>query len=96
MNILGDFINRVDNLYPEEIDNEQLEGMLTTIKNQGDEIEAKNTEITRLHAQIEKIQTVLDKMRGMYEKEVEKVTEISGNKTKKKAGEKPKPVDSEK
>lgn len=96
MNILGDFINRVDNLYPEEIDNEQLEGMLTTIKNQGDEIEAKNTEITRLHAQIEKIQTVLDKMRGMYEKEVEKVTEISGNKTKKKAGEKSKPVDSSK
>nr|WP_294075209.1 MULTISPECIES: alpha-amylase [unclassified Prevotella] len=81
MNILGDFINRVDDLYPEEIDNEQLEGMLTTIKNQGDEIEAKDTEITRLHAQIEKTQTALDDMRKKYEKEAEKVAEISQKKT---------------
>ena len=38
MNILGDFINRVDSLYPEGIDNEELNSLLTTIKNQGEEI----------------------------------------------------------
>lgn len=56
MNILGDFITRVRNLYPEEIDNEQLESLLTTIKNQGDEIEMKDKEISRLQAKIEKIE----------------------------------------
>ena len=39
MNILGDFINRVNSLYPEEIDNDQLNSLLTTIRNQSEEIE---------------------------------------------------------
>ncbi len=38
MNILGDFIKRVESLYPMDIDNEELNALLTTIKNQGDEI----------------------------------------------------------
>jgi alpha-amylase len=54
MNILGDFINRVNALYPLDIDNDELEGLLTTIKNQGDEIEMKDKEITRLKAKLEK------------------------------------------
>ena len=56
MNILGDFINRVNALYPLDIDNDELEGLLTTIKNQGDEIEMKDKEITRLKAKIEKME----------------------------------------
>ena len=56
MNILGDFINRVNALYPLDIDNDELEGLLTTIKNQGDEIEMKDKEITRLKAKIEKLE----------------------------------------
>jgi alpha-amylase len=56
MNILGDFINRVNALYPLDIDNDELEGLLTTIKNQGDEIEMKDKEITRLKARIEKME----------------------------------------
>ena len=56
MNLLGDFINRVNALYPEEIDNEQLNSLLTTIKNQGDEIEMKDKEITRLKARLEKLE----------------------------------------
>jgi alpha-amylase len=56
MNILGDFINRVNSLYPEEIDNEQLNSLLTTIKNQGDEIEMKDIEIERLKAKLAKLQ----------------------------------------
>lgn len=56
MNILGDFINRVNQLYPLDIDNDELEKLLTTIRNQGDEIEMKDQEISRLKAKLEKLQ----------------------------------------
>ena len=56
MNILGDFINRVNSLYPEEIDNEELNSLLTTIRNQGEEIEMKDKEITRLTTTVEKME----------------------------------------
>ena len=49
-------MNRVNALYPEEIDNEELNSLLTTIKNQGDEIEMKDKEIVRLKAKVEKMQ----------------------------------------
>jgi alpha-amylase len=58
MNILGDFLNRVNRLYPEEIDNEQLESLLTTIRNQSDEIERKDKEIVRLKAMIGKMKKI--------------------------------------
>ena len=48
MNILGDFITRVNELYPLEIDNDELNALLTTIKNQGDELEVKDKEIDKL------------------------------------------------
>lgn len=63
MNILGDFINRVNSLYPEEIDNEELNGLLTTIKNQGDEIEMKDKEISRLKTKLEKMQATETKQK---------------------------------
>ena len=68
MNILGDFLNRVNSLYPEDIDNEELNGLLTTIKNQGDEIEMKDKEIIRLKAKIEKMQATEDKLKAKVEK----------------------------
>ena len=55
MNILGDFINRVNSLYPEELDNEQLDSLLTTIRNQGEELQMKDNEITRLRTKINKL-----------------------------------------
>ena len=61
MNILGDFINRVNALYPLDIDNDELEGLLTTIKNQGDEIERMEKENTRLKAKLEKLETAKPK-----------------------------------
>ena len=61
MNILGDFINRVNSLYPEEIDNDQLNSLLTTIRNQGEEIEVKDKEITRLKTKIEKMEAAEQK-----------------------------------
>ena len=54
MNILGDFINRVNALYPSEIENEELNALLTTIRNQGEEIEVKDKEITRLQTRLKK------------------------------------------
>ena len=46
MNILGDFINRVNGMYPRDIDNEELNSLLTLIKNQGEELEVRTK---RLH-----------------------------------------------
>lgn len=68
MNILGDFINRVNSLYPEEIDNDELNSLLTTIKNQGDEIEMKDKEIVRLKAKVEKMQNAEIKLKAKIEK----------------------------
>ena len=61
MNILGDFLNRVNDLYPSDVDNDQLEGLLTTIKNQDEEIEMKDKEIERLQAKLEKIEKEANK-----------------------------------
>ena len=64
MNILGDFINRVNSLYPEEIDNEELNSLLTTIKNQGDEIEMKDKEISRLKTKLAKMEAAEIKVKS--------------------------------
>ena len=64
MNILGDFISRVNSLYPEDIDNEELSSLLTTIKNQDEEIDMKNKEIVRLQTKIEKIEAAEAKLRA--------------------------------
>ena len=68
MNILGDFISRVKALYPEEIDNEELNALMTTIRNQGDEIEMKDKEIVRLKTKIEKMQASEEKLKAKLEK----------------------------
>ena len=47
MNILGDFISRVNSLYPVDMDNEELNSLLTMIKNQGLEIEALEKELNK-------------------------------------------------
>ena len=68
MNILGDFISRVQALYPEEVDNEELNALMTTIRNQGDEIEMKDKEITRLKTKLEKMQAAEEKLKAKVEK----------------------------
>ena len=88
MNILGDFMNRVNALYPEEIDNEELNSLLTTIKNQGDEIEMKDKEIVRLKAKVEKMQ----KEEAKTEKKAVKATKSSRATKKSAADEAEKPV----
>lgn len=79
MNILGDFINRVNSLYPEDIDNEELNSLLTTIKNQGDEIQMKEKEIARLQTKIAKIEAEGDKLRAKMDKTTAKVKKKKEN-----------------
>ena len=54
MNILGDFLARVNSLYPADMDNEELGSLLTTIKNQGEELVQLNDEVTKLQAELKK------------------------------------------
>ncbi|MGP1435643.1 MAG: alpha-amylase [Phocaeicola sp.] len=61
MNILGDFISRVNELYPVDMDNEELNSLLTTIKNQDDELTAMNKEVQKLQEKLEKAQSELNK-----------------------------------
>lgn len=89
MNILGDFIARVNSLYPESVDNDELASLLTTIKNQDEEIEMKNKEITRLQTKIEKIEAAEEKLRAKLEKTKAPKAETAP-KAKKPSAKKPK------
>lgn len=89
MNILGDFIARVNSLYPESVDNDELASLLTTIKNQDEEIEMKNKEITRLQTKIEKIEAAEEKLRAKLGKTKAPKAETAP-KAKKPAAKKPK------
>ena len=56
MNIVGDIISRVDSLYPVDMDNEELNSLLTTIKNQGEEIAALTKELEKAQKKLEKLE----------------------------------------
>lgn len=53
MNVLSDFIVRVEEQYPMDIDNEELNSLLTTIRNQAREIEDLNKEVASMRKNIE-------------------------------------------
>ena len=89
MNILGDFINRVNSLYPEEIDNDQLNSLLTTIRNQGEEIEVKDKEITRLKTKIEKMEAAEQKANATKKSTAAKKPAVPKAAAKKPAAKKP-------
>ena len=54
MNILGDFIGRVNALYPVDMDDEELNSLLTTIKNQESELVQLTDEVKKLQAELKK------------------------------------------
>ena len=85
MNILGDFINRVKSLYPDDIDNEELNGLLTTIRNQADEIDMKSKDISNLQAKVEKLEAENDKLRAKLEKKTTTKKTTSSKTTVKKS-----------
>lgn len=53
MNVLSDFIVRVEDQYPMEIENEELNALLTTIRNQEREISTLNKELSSMRQNIE-------------------------------------------
>ncbi len=53
MNVLADFIVRVEEQYPLSIENEELNSLLTTIRNQAREIETLNKEVSSMRLNIE-------------------------------------------
>ncbi|MCM1517787.1 MAG: hypothetical protein NC117_04020 [Pseudoflavonifractor sp.] len=55
MNVLSDFIVRVEEQYPLSIENEELNSLLTTIRNQGNEIEMLNKELASMRNNIERL-----------------------------------------
>jgi alpha-amylase len=50
MNILADFLDRVDQQYPTTIENEELNALLKTIANLEKEVEKLQAELKRLRA----------------------------------------------
>ena len=52
MNVLADFIVRVQEQFPEEIENEELNSLLLTIRNQSAEIDELNKEVKNLRNNI--------------------------------------------
>ena len=82
MNILGDFINRVNALYPSDIDDEQLNSLLTTIKNEDEEIAMRDKEIARLKAKVEKTEAAVEKLRAKYEGKTTKTKPSKGKAVK--------------
>jgi len=57
MNILGDFIKRVNALYPMDIDNEELNSLLITIRNQEEEIAELHDENEKLEKKLKKVKS---------------------------------------
>jgi alpha-amylase len=53
MNVLADFIVRVEEQYPLSIENEELNALLTTIRNQAREIETLNKEVNTMRLNAE-------------------------------------------
>lgn len=53
MNVLADFIVRVEEQYPLSIENEELNSLLTTIRNQAREIETLNKEVASMRQNLD-------------------------------------------
>jgi alpha-amylase len=55
MNILGDFLKRVKDLFPDSVENDELNSLYTQIANMGEELNVKDNEISRLRARLKKL-----------------------------------------
>jgi alpha-amylase len=54
MNVLADFLDRVEAQYPTTIENEELNELLKTINNQEKEIESLETELKKARSKKDK------------------------------------------
>lgn len=92
MNVLSDFIVRVEEQYPLSIENEELNSLLTTIRNQAGEIETLNKELASMRKNLEHyneehaLQPAVKtkKSRPVLDKEESKVTKSAVRKTRAK------------
>lgn len=94
MNVLSDFIVRVEEQYPLSIENEELNSLLTTIRNQALEIETLNKEVASMRQNVEHY----NEEHLLREKAEEKTTKTTKKETKPRATRKPraKKADTEK
>lgn len=84
MNVLADFIVRVEEQYPLSIENEELNALLTTIRNQAREIETLNKEVVSMRKNIEHF----NEEHKLREKPVEEVAEAPKAPAKRKCSKK--------
>jgi len=89
MNILGDFLKRVRDLFPESVENDELNSLYTQITNLDMELEIKEKEISRLRARLEKYEST-DILKTNQDNAIVKtsMTKKSTNGTKKKSSSK--------
>ena len=81
MNILRDFIGRVNALYPVDMDDEELNSLLTTIRNQ-------EIELVQLSDEVKKLQGELEKAEAAEKKPARKAATPRKTAAKKKTAEK--------
>ena len=55
MNILGDFLKRVKDMFSDSVENDELNSLYTQIANMGEEINVKDNEISRLRARLKQL-----------------------------------------
>ncbi len=60
MNILGDFLKRVRDMYSEDVENDELNSLYTQIANMDAELNTKENEISRLRARLDKYEPKAD------------------------------------
>ena len=85
MNVLADYLVRVQELFPENIDNEELNSLLLTIRNQASEINELNKEVKNLRNNI----LNADDLNNAPQAEIIEVAEKSDVEAPKKAAKKP-------
>lgn len=90
MNVLADFLVRVEEQYPESIDNEELNSLLLTIRNQADEITSLKKEVTSLRTDMENREEAMIEAK---EKPVRKIATKTDKKTTEKKSTVKKTVD---
>ena len=90
MNVLSDFIVRVEEQYPLSIENEELNSLLTTIRNQAREIETLNKELASMRNNIEHFEEErAEREARKAEKEAAKKAPAKKAAAKKESPEKP-------
>lgn len=93
MNVLADFIMRVEEEFPSQVGNEELNALLLTIRNQGAEIEALNKELASMRKNAEQYNIEHKKREALAES---KAAKKAAPKAKAKAEPKAKKAKAEK